>query len=842
VLLLSTALTLLSLGNTYGQSAPVYQFDIPAEKLGQALRDFSNASSQQIVFSDAVIGDRAAPALRGNYTRDQALAILLEGSGMSVDYSRSGVIMVRPKNAEAASNDGAASRAIDLETVVVTGSRIPDAQPASPVTIIDRTYIQNSGYSSTGDVIRSLPQNFSGGINPGVVSAPGDLNELNFTGASSVDLRGLGADSTLTLVDGHRLANDGAGVATDVSMIPITAIERIEIVTDGASALYGSDAVAGVANFILRKDFDGVETSARYGGATQGGDEDQTYDVTAGKNWGSGNAIVSYEYDRSNGLLASQRPYSAGAEAPFNLLPLQNRNSVFADVNQSITDNVSVYAEGLYTSRYYANMQTLYGTTYPDIQHVEQFGVSAGAQANLGGDWVANLDGTYSNDRALELPLSETFTYNNMLRSVEARATGTLFTLPTGTVKVAVGGGYRWESYSDDLDGHASRSVTYGFAEAVVPLVSPSDDRAWLERLSLDLAGRIENYSDFGVTANPRVGLTWQPASEVHLRGTWGTSFHAPSFVDEYGLTTLLVYPATFWGVTTPGAAVFDKSGANPGLQPEKSTAWTAGGDYEPTAVPGLKLTATYFGIIYKGRIASPLGSDLLQALSNPIYAPFVTPNPSAALQAQLIASAGYYRNALHHDYAPSDVIAVVDNTDQNVSRQDINGVDLDIAYGWQTDLGAFNLGASASWLKLEQMLLPTTPEETLSGTVFNPPNWKGRFNASWTKDNWVVSGALNYVDGEINNTVNYSNADGTIGAPESVASWTTVDVQVAYHTSADSGLLSGLRLALSVQNLFDADPPHIDPTSTIEQGFSFDSTNASPLGRYVSISLTKDW
>jgi outer membrane receptor protein involved in Fe transport len=368
------------------------------------------------------------------------------------------------------------------------------------------------------------------------------------------------------------------------------------------------------------------------------------------------------------------------------------------------------------------------------------------------------------------------------------------------------------------------------------------DDRVGLERLSLDLAGRIEKYSDFGETSNPRVGLTWQPASDVHLRGTWGTSFHAPSFVNQYGLNNLIVYPATYWGVTTPGAAVFDKSGSNPGLQPERSRAWTVGGDYEPAALPGLKVSTTYFEITYKGRIASPLGPNLLQALSNPIYTPFVTPTPSAALQAQLVANADYYRNSLHHPFDPADVIAVVDNTDQNVSQQDVSGIDLDIGYGWHTDVGNFNARGSASWLKLEQMLLPTTPKTTLSGTVFNPPRWKGRLNASWTKDKWVVSGAINYVDSEINNTVNYSNADGTIGAPENVASWTTLDLQIAYHTSVESGPLSRLRLALSVQNLLDRDPPHINGTSTVEQGIGYDSTNASPVGRYISFSLTKDW
>jgi iron complex outermembrane recepter protein len=121
----SAFFVLLSAVSANAQSAPVYQFDIPSEKLAQALKDFSTASSQQILFSDNVIGDRVAPALHGSFTRDQALAILLLGSDLRADVSKTGVIMVRPKNAQAASNEGAANSSTGaIETVVVTGTSI----------------------------------------------------------------------------------------------------------------------------------------------------------------------------------------------------------------------------------------------------------------------------------------------------------------------------------------------------------------------------------------------------------------------------------------------------------------------------------------------------------------------------------------------------------------------------------------------------------------------------------------------------------------------------------------------------------------------------------------------
>src|SRR5690606_404365 len=108
---------------------------------------------------------------------------------------------------------------------------------------------------------RSIPQNFAGGQNPGV--ALGSGNNTNLTGGSAFNLRGLGPDATLTLLNGRRLSYGGFQQAVDASLVPVAALKQIEIITDGASALYGSDAVAGVANIILKRDFDGLTMAGR---------------------------------------------------------------------------------------------------------------------------------------------------------------------------------------------------------------------------------------------------------------------------------------------------------------------------------------------------------------------------------------------------------------------------------------------------------------------------------------------------------------------------------------------------------------------------------------------------
>src|SRR5215469_3398688 len=119
---LSGALLLAFSNLAFAQSAPVYQFDIPAESLSKSLRDFSAASSHEILFSDDVIGDRKAPALHGSYTAEQALAILLSGTELRVETSGSGVLMVRPKKDPAAIEEGARFGQT-TETVIVTAEK-----------------------------------------------------------------------------------------------------------------------------------------------------------------------------------------------------------------------------------------------------------------------------------------------------------------------------------------------------------------------------------------------------------------------------------------------------------------------------------------------------------------------------------------------------------------------------------------------------------------------------------------------------------------------------------------------------------------------------------------------
>ncbi len=200
--------------------------------------------------------------------------------------------------------------ALELADVRVTGSRL-SRQPSeisSNVIVLDREDIKASGELTLARVLRQLPQN----INSTHEDIWSTFNTAgNRTGASTVNLRGLGSESTLILVDGRRVGYSGIlGGVTDISTIPLSMVERIQILLDGASAVYGSDAVGGVVNIITRQDYSGVELDVNYGRPHDGGYDETRVSVATGFSWasgGGGRAKLSYEYFQDSGLDGSQR-------------------------------------------------------------------------------------------------------------------------------------------------------------------------------------------------------------------------------------------------------------------------------------------------------------------------------------------------------------------------------------------------------------------------------------------------------------------------------------------------------------------------------------------------------
>ena len=200
-----------------------------------------------------------------------------------------------------------------LDRVEVTGSRINRAQieGALPVTVIDRQQLELSGDSSVADYLRSTTFNSFGSFRPQSGSSAQSFAELS--------LRGLGGARTLILVDGRRAPiAPNAGQGQDLNSIPLAAVERIEILTDGASAVYGSDAIGGVVNIITRKDFSGAELKIGASNPKRTGGETEEGSVVVGISGDRGSAMVGASYNNRGIVFQRDRPWSTGGVSSFS--------------------------------------------------------------------------------------------------------------------------------------------------------------------------------------------------------------------------------------------------------------------------------------------------------------------------------------------------------------------------------------------------------------------------------------------------------------------------------------------------------------------------------------------
>lgn len=191
------------------------------------------------------------------------------------------------------------SQPTQLEAVTVTGSRIRrvDVETANPVFTMNREAIENSGYMTVGDLLQQLPNIAGAGMTTGD-------NSYGGAGASTISLRGLGTERTLILLNGIRYYSG------DVNALPSNMIDRIEVLKDGASAVYGSDAIAGVVNIITRKDLTGVEFSAYYGASDKGDMDTQNYQITMGKAFDKGTFIAGLNYGKQDAMWRTDRDWS----------------------------------------------------------------------------------------------------------------------------------------------------------------------------------------------------------------------------------------------------------------------------------------------------------------------------------------------------------------------------------------------------------------------------------------------------------------------------------------------------------------------------------------------------
>ena len=998
------------------QAADRHAVRISAGPLDAALRRLAAETHEQLLYAPDLVAGRRAPAINGDLTTEQALAQLLADSELTATRTGPTVLVLgrarpavtparlttapevagaRPFGAEAsadptgASGDpasltggsGAPPPPATVSEVEVTGTHIRGVTDSpSPVQVITRADFERSGYQTVAEALQVLPQNFAGAGSEAASALSTDRASGNSFYATGLNLRGLGPNATLTLINGHRLAGTGLnGDFADLSTLPSSAVERVEVLLDGASALYGSDAVGGVVNVIMRRRWTGAETKVSAGTATAGSPSEAMISQSFGRAWTGGGLTLALEHSRRGALLARDRDFSASADlrsqggtdhrllfshpgnilrvdpatglstpywaiptgqsgvgltagqfvantqnlqeplAESALLPHQVADSAYVSLVQALGDRLELSSDVTFGRRRYqlptgtvfssftvsranpfyvspvgAASQTIQYAFEDDLPPAQLKGASAnlattlGADLKLSGDWrlaaygalardhtrtaqtgllnatalaealgnaadnpatpySAARDGYFNpfGDRAVNTATVTGFIGSGFstsdtrdrVESFDLKLDGTLFTLPAGPLRAALGASARKEQYDRSSRNFTSgvaptattplafgRDVRSAFAELRAPLAGPESK---LGALDLSLAGRIEDYSDFGTTKNPKVGLIWTPKPDLHLRASYGTSFRAPSLPQLFGLQ---VYGFNRLPKGTAGnVQIVLLQGGNPTLTPETATSWSLGFDSALQALPGLRLSLSWFDTRFTNRIEQPVRQALGTALSDPAYAAFVqfvSPATDPADRARVQALIDAPQASGLAAFPATTYGAIVDARYVNTGSLHVAGLDAQIGYSITHGATHFDLAANGAYLeRYDQGITPTSVPVSRLNTANFPVRFRGRATAAATR------GALN---GQL--ALNYVGAYQSPLGPR-IDAQLTADAQVRI-SGQDQGRFAGLSARLSVRNLFDAKPPFYDSPANV----AYDPANADPIGRFVTLQLTKAW
>ncbi|WP_343699021.1 TonB-dependent receptor [Caulobacter sp.] len=298
---------------------PSVRFDLPAQTLGSALRAFGQRANRPIIFSEPAVRGKLSRPLRGTFGVEDALRRLIAGNGLMVSRTDSGVLVVSPAPAAPqapmavapAIDDGAA-----VSELVVTGSRIRRTDPdtVAPVVMISPEDLNDRGFSQFGDLLNQNTSN-----TPALPIAATQGLPVLTAGRQSPNLFNLGGGRTLTLVNGRRMVTSGSGFgdrSVDANLIPAGLVQRVEVVQGGGAAIYGSEAIAGVVNYVLKRDFEGQEFTAQYGLSSRGDYPQSSLRYTGGRGWagGRGNVAINLEWSRTGMLTEADRPFTASAQ------------------------------------------------------------------------------------------------------------------------------------------------------------------------------------------------------------------------------------------------------------------------------------------------------------------------------------------------------------------------------------------------------------------------------------------------------------------------------------------------------------------------------------------------
>ncbi len=494
--------------------------------------------------------------------------------------------------------------------------------------------------------------------------------------------------------------------------------------------------------------------------------------------------------------------------------------------------------------------------------------------------------------RAQLLDSTQLQTAHQTLKNVTVKFDGPLFEMGGGNAQLAAGIEYLDYTMEEELSrergtGPAStnsfttfldfsRDVTSEFVELLLPIVSSANSVPGVRELTVNVSARHDDYSDFGSTSNPRLGINWSPIDALRIRANFAESFTAPALTSRGGVNGVtaessfggllgatasgvnanLSIPNTYPGAiglpgctaatptclintaTVPGVFI---AGGNDEVTAQEGETSSFGIDITPSAVAGLRISLTYWKAKYLGAITAPqaafaIGAPDLNSLLQ-LYPAGVPPATLSAATAGLpqtvpLAATSYF---------------IYSFKQRNAFNLDADGIDTEVQYRLDTGIGALDFGLAVSRkLTMDQQF--GTGGEVFSvlntigiNTTFPSNETAARFSVGWRRNSLSADLFVNYTGSYLNWNgsapfpVIRNAAFSPVGGGQPVDSYETVDLHVGYNFDG-SGALSGASLFLDARDLFDDEPPFVNAP------LGFDPFNANPLGRVVTIGLTKKW
>lgn len=853
----------------------------------------------------------------------------------------------------AQTNDSEQAPPAPLEEVVVTGTTGTLLRGVAPIgtnTVgLDRESVEEIGTPDSNELLAQIPQ-----VSSTFNSRPTMSSDVG-QGMPMPKLRDLGqsgSSTTLVLMNGLRLPGSGLiQTVPNAAAIPPGVLERLEIVLDGGSSIYGSDAIGGVINFITREPFDGAELSLEGGFGEDYASS--SVNLTLGKDWGTGSGMVSLYHNQNDDVKGADREfisadrtakgggddrstqcamgnvtindvsYAYPNRAPnsvnlcdqtdvLSYVPKASSSTVFAGLQQDISDRVSLDVTTFY-SEWDTEIQgrvndttTAYGVSgtitdsnpyfdpigseteqsvdfslaplgHPAAQNYSEFDAFSfmpELTVELSGDWrlkaaygygVANTLGVeprYNigavNDSLAATTEEEAInpydvtagstaqavidgifdfygTYGDAKQShhqLRAVVDGTAFSLPTGDVQLAVGVEYFEQNYevaygsgpSNDLNlvhADTSRDVSSLFGEVVFPVMDSSAGT-----IDMTASARYDDYSDFGSTTNPKIGIDYVPNDTIRFRAQWGTSFQAPSLADsEAAVDTRAINLPAFVAPDPADEGNFEVlskpmillAGGSEGLQPEESESWSAGFDLTPISMEDFEFSLTYFSLDYESAISIPPVFNGALLYSIPELERFINKNPT---REEAIALTEGFRTDGFQDIeslydANGGLYAINDARRYNMGAVKLSGIDFDLSQTWSTDFGSVNAGVGGSYY------LERENQPALGADYFDELE-QGRFGQ------YDVVTRLGATAGNLSGSMRVLHSDGWDDASGTLDSYTTVNLYGSY--SFNNSMFEETLLTVNVDNVLDEEPPFWNDSDGFLEG--------NPLGRVIYLGV----